>query len=92
MPQADAKKRFFAGKQFFYCGNGVIACLRVAWSIGKKNAVWIESQYGFGWGICWDDGQAAAALCEHSQNVGFYTKIICHHVILQVFRLPETLS
>ena len=90
--QADAEDGFAACHQFLYGFDGVGTRLGVAGAVGQEYAVRIERQHLFRAGLGGDDGQAAAALGEHTQDVGFYAEIVSDNVERLFGRGNETFA
>ncbi|EEG34143.1 hypothetical protein NEIFLAOT_00784 [Neisseria flavescens NRL30031/H210] len=90
--QANAENRFAAFHQFLHGFDGVGARLGVAGAVGQEHAVGIECQHVLCARLGGDDGQAAAARGEHTQDVGFYAEIIGDDVVRLFVGGNETLA
>ncbi len=81
--QADAEGGDAGFDQFARGGNSVITGLGVAWSVGQKEAVGFEFEYLGSRGLRGHDGDLAAALGQHAQDVFLDAKVVGHHMKLR---------
>src|SRR6476646_8117320 len=80
VPETNSKNRFTAD-QTANAFMGIWHGFGIARSIGKKNAVWIESEHFSCRGCRRDNGHAESPLAERAQNVAFHPVIKCHNAM-----------
>src|SRR4030095_14848612 len=82
--QTNPEDRFLP-EQVLHVPNRVVHGLRIARTIGKKDAVGLEVQNFLSWSLRWHDGNAPSQMNQIAQDVGLDTEVVRDDMAIRWF-------